>query len=91
MVTNMLLVDMMGGENLGGDTRSVGRLLLLDPDGRFIVQDELRDKEGYSSFKEPEKKKKIDIPPGMEEYMGSGMDSSMMEGMRGRRPRRGGS
>lgn len=56
--TGLLVVDIAGGENLTGSRRdpvlSPGKILMFAQDGTFIVSDELKDADEYSSTAIPE-------------------------------------
>ena len=58
--TNMLLVDIMGGEPVHAavpETIEPGSVLLLDPAGRLVVRNELDDRADYTIYCEPESPK----------------------------------
>lgn len=81
-VTEMLALDFLGGSLLPGSDRNMkepGRILLMDPAGNLILQEELADQEQYVEFFPPEVKKKKTPEPGYGEEMG-GYGSMMMEG-----------
>ncbi len=82
-VTEMLVLDFLGGALLPGSDRNMkepGRILMMDPAGNLIVQQELTDQEEYVEFFPPEvKKKKVEAEGGYGEEMG-GYGSMMMEG-----------
>lgn len=82
-VTEMLVLDFLGGALLPGTDRNMkepGRILLMDPAGNLILQEELADQEEYVEFFPPEVKKKkkaeTDNPYGDD----GGYGSMMMEG-----------
>ena len=51
--TNIIVVDIAGGKLVGGgrrdEVRSPGKVLMVAPDGSFIVSDEIGDAEDYAS------------------------------------------
>lgn len=58
--TNMLVVDIMGGEPIHAaapETIEPGSVLLLDPAGRLVVRNELDDRADYAIYCEPESPK----------------------------------
>jgi hypothetical protein len=92
--TGLVVLDMVGGERLHRTDRSLtepSSLLLLDPDGNLLVQNELDDVDQFALFhvpeepKGPRRKKKPGegMYPG---YEGEEMYEEMMEGMYGEGP-----
>lgn len=72
--TNMLVLDIAGGDRLDRDMTEPGRLLLMGPDGSLMVRNELDDQEDYLAYhveEEPRQKRKEPGP----------MDDMMMPGM----------
>lgn len=73
-VTEMLVLDFLGGESLLGkdrDLKEPGRFLLMDPAGNLVMQDELDDNEEWIVYNPP-KVEKPPVPP--EGYEGMGME-----------------
>ncbi len=77
-VTEMLVLDLDGGDSFPGTDRNLkgpGRALLMDPAGNLVLQQELIDQEEWIEFFPPEvKKKEVESPYGMEGsggYMGA--------------------
>ena len=61
-VTEMLVLDFLGGESLIGKDRDLkegGRFLLMDPAGNLVMQDELDDHEEWVVYNPPE----VEKPP----------------------------
>lgn len=82
--TETVLLDMVGGERIAGRDRDLtapGMLLLLDPDGQLVVQNELDDKTEYEQLAPPEEKKPKKEMPMDEEgyYSGSGSSEDSYE------------
>ncbi len=79
-VTEMLVLDFDGGDLLPGTDRNLkapGRILLMDPAGNLVLDDELTDQEEWVKFFPPEvKKKEVEMPMGSE-----GSSEMMMEQM----------
>lgn len=89
-VTEMLVLDLTGGNRLPGRDRSMtepGRILIMDHEGGLAVLSEAKDKKEYDRrTSEPE-------PSGMEEMPGTMPEEGMMDDMmllEGGPPRRGG-
>ena len=60
-VTEMLILDFLGGSTLPGTDRNLkepGRILMMDGVGNLVLQKELEDQEEYIEFFPPEVKKK---------------------------------
>ncbi len=81
-VTEMLVLDFDGGGSLPGPDRNLkgpGRVLLMDPAGNLVLQDELLNQEEWFGFFPPEvKKKKPDKDPMGEGMYGEEYGSEMM-------------
>lgn len=74
--TNMLVLDIAGGDRLDRDMTEPGRLLLMGPDGSLMVRNELDDQEDYLAYHVEEKPRQKRKEPGP-------MDDMMMPGMEG--------
>jgi hypothetical protein len=87
--TGLVVLDMVGGGRLHRSDRSLtepASLLLLDPDGNLLVQDELGDAEEFAVFHVPEEPKQPrrkrrrpgeGMYPGMPDEMGDMYDEMM--------------
>ena len=68
-VTEMLVLDFLGGESLIGkdrDLREGGRFLLMDPAGNLVMQDELDDNEEWVVYNPPKVEKQPATAEGLE-------------------------
>lgn len=79
-ITEMLVLDFEGGGLLPGTDRSLkepGRVLLMDPAGNLVIEDDLTDQEEWVKFFPPEvkkdKKKTNEMDPYGEEMYGAEM------------------
>ena len=83
--TNMLVLDIDGGDRLHGTDRSLtepGSLLLMGPDGSLIVRNELDDQDDYLAYHvEEERRPKRKEPSPMDGMMPGMEGDSAMEGM----------
>lgn len=78
--TNMLVLDIAGGDRLHRSDRSLtepGYLLLMGPDGSLVVRDELHDQDDYLAYHVEEKPREKRKEPGPEGMM-PGMEEGMM-------------
>lgn len=77
-VTEMLVLDFLGGSTLPGTDRNLkmpGRVLLMDPEGNLVLREELEDQEEFVEFFPPEEKKKPEQEnPYGDEYGSYGME-----------------
>ena len=74
-ITEMLVLDFEGGGQFPGTDRSLkgpGRMLLMDPAGNLVIQDDLVNQEEWIEFFPPEVKKDKKKPNEMDPY-GEGM------------------
>jgi hypothetical protein len=73
-VTEMLVLDFLGGESLIGkdrDAKAEGRFLLMDPAGNLVMQDELDDNEEWVVYNPPKvEKQPAGMPEGYKELGG---------------------
>ena len=83
--TNMLVLDIVGGDRLHRTDRSLtepGSLLLMGPDGSLLVRNELDDQDDYLAYHVEEERRPKRKEPGPMEGMMPGMEGeSSMEGM----------
>ena len=83
--TNMLVLDIAGGDRLHPTDRSLtepGSLLLMGPDGSLLVRSELDDQDDYLAYHVEEERRPKRKEPGPMEGMMPGMEGeSSMEGM----------
>lgn len=72
-VTEMLVLDFLGGESLIGkdrDAKAEGRFLLMDPAGNLVMQDELDDNEEWVVYNPPKVEKQPAQAEGLEKAGG---------------------
>ncbi len=97
-VTDMLVLDLTGGNRLPGRDRSMtepGRILVMDHDGTLFTLSEAKDKKEYERrTSEPESAEMEGMMPGVMPEEGMMEDMMLLEGggpsRRSRRPPRGG-